>query len=1097
MATTLNHLVTTDCRVDQLGTTDTSAQSATNSKKASTDESILDLSQRPMMTTDIDDKWRENSPCPYTDSIDAEFQRISLANPDVDLDVNQSLTSQLKHNSIAEHSVSDNSIQSQVNLYSSKKKINFPPSRTVIFHELSPCATVNSSLFSSNFLWSKYLSFIDERSVSEEFFDHYHASFQSGLQVDMKLEYCYDIQRDLYWLTQIQFVSCHLIRLHYVGIPEEDTSNDFWAYVYEQRCHPIGWCKENSKLMLPPTAVTKRAIQQTTVNNNLLSNGHEKQLSGVKVENDNSYETPPDYLFDRSVGLTPVEQLKVGMLLELQDAQRPWTLWFVRILNNQGGRLHLRYVTKMPGNNNDEANENSSLSDCDIFLFYLDYRVHPIGWTTSTDSIYSYDIPSCLTVTIDKQFIIDTCLLESKTQFLPPNLFKEQQNISKHRFTEGMKLEIFDMKSQNIFLGRIGYIHNEYYFDIIIDNEGENEVSMVSYSTDPRLLPAHWAAEHKLALMNGKSIRQSEDYWNLYTEKHGLSDLAPERCFNLITLNFAGNSRAEPGMKMEMIYTLNQKDYVFSVTIVHIIDHLMWLRVDNTQFLQDEHLFYHVVPINSLDVFPVGWAKLNRFELIAPIRYQMDVKTYEQNRYHLFSTVTRYPQIPRVYLTDVYLLTIYVNIRCFCGPHFCSSRLARIPSQFGPGPYRDVLIDMFHHLLSVLSTNAQRVLRRLDHQLNAETKYHLRTEQIKSAKRFSKLIRPISLPTDPLSAHHFLRHICTQLEVCPGLLSCQRIENHCPDHCHILSNTFAFSIISKNKRGQLRAAQNRFRRQKSLLCHLKTTTSSSNVSSPVVEEAPPIDASTTMPIQTSDTLPLPGSDRQTRGFRVYIEPKTHTITRTNKKQKVIEKSESSTANDIKQEPVEVNHGVSETSSSSTSSATNPTPIHESKRSRIPKKKRSLSPPVVSSSVRSSEVPFSSTKTKRNRRSTPQPQTSNIPIPKTEPLPVVSPLRTTTYSIPPPIDPRNPLTWNVDDVCWYLNECGCSFALKTIKEQEIDGAALLLLNDLDTVQDSLDFKLGPAVKFYHVVEQLRSQVLNTFHSSPSLKTSSSLSRFSTH
>ena len=63
-------------------------------------------------------------------------------------------------------------------------------------------------------------------------------------------------------------------------------------------------------------------------------------------------------------------------------------------------------------------------------------------------------------------------------------------------------------------------------------------------------------------------------------------------------------------------------------------------------------------------------------------------------------------------------------------------------------------------------------------------------------------------------------------------------------------------------------------------------------------------------------------------------------------------------------------------------------------------------------------------------------------------------------------------------------------------KEIDGAALLLLNDLDTVQDSLDFKLGPAVKFYHVVEQLRSQVLHTIQSSPSLKTSSS-SRFSTH
>jgi hypothetical protein len=116
------------------------------------------------------------------------------------------------------------------------------------------------------------------------------------------------------------------------------------------------------------------------------------------------------------------------------------------------------------------------------------------------------------------------------------------------------------------------------------------------------------------------------------------------------------------------------------------------------------------------------------------------------------------------------------------------------------------------------------------------------------------------------------------------------------------------------------------------------------------------------------------------------------------------------------------------------------------------------------------------------------------------------MRPTQYPIPSPIDPRNPVTWNVNDVCWYLNESGCSFAVKTIKEQvktnnyfvsiflifvslkEIDGAALLLLDDLNTVQNLLEFKLGPAVKFCHVVEQLRTRVIDTFHSSPSLKTS---------
>jgi hypothetical protein len=112
----------------------------------------------------------------------------------------------------------------------------------------------------------------------------------------MKLEYCYDTQRDLYWLTQIQLVSHYLLLLHFIGIPDDDTSNDFWAHIYEQRCHPIGWCKDNSKLMLPPPIVTKRAIQQTAINSNIMTNGIDKQT--IKGEND-GLQTPPSYLFDK------------------------------------------------------------------------------------------------------------------------------------------------------------------------------------------------------------------------------------------------------------------------------------------------------------------------------------------------------------------------------------------------------------------------------------------------------------------------------------------------------------------------------------------------------------------------------------------------------------------------------------------------------------------------------------------------------------------------------------------------------------------------------------------------------------------------------
>ncbi|CAF0817791.1 unnamed protein product [Rotaria sordida] len=59
---------------------------------------------------------------------------------------------------------------------------------------------------------------------------------------------------------------------------------------------------------------------------------------------------------------------------------------------------------------------------------------------------------------------------------------------------------------------------------------------------------------------------------------------------------------------------------------------------------------------------------------------------------------------------------------------------------------------MFHHLLSAssTSTNTLRALRRLEQTSNCDSTSNFKTEYIKAAKKSSKLIRPISLPTNPL-----------------------------------------------------------------------------------------------------------------------------------------------------------------------------------------------------------------------------------------------------------------------------------------------------------------------------------------------------------
>jgi hypothetical protein len=59
----------------------------------------------------------------------------------------------------------------------------------------------------------------------------------------------------------------------------------------------------------------------------------------------------------------------------------------------------------------------------------------------------------------------------------------------------------------------------------------------------------------------------------------------------------------------------------------------MWVRVDNPLSSEDDHAFYHVIPINSLNVFPVGWARHHGFKLIPPNEFDVEVKTLEQDRY--------------------------------------------------------------------------------------------------------------------------------------------------------------------------------------------------------------------------------------------------------------------------------------------------------------------------------------------------------------------------------------------------------------------------------------------------------------------------------
>lgn len=68
-------------------------------------------------------------------------------------------------------------------------------------------------------------------------------------------------------------------------------------------------------------------------------------------------------------GKNTVDLIVDGSVLELQDASDPFLFWPVRVVQNVGGRLRLRYA----GLSEDHQHQ-------DTWLFYLDVRLRPLGW---------------------------------------------------------------------------------------------------------------------------------------------------------------------------------------------------------------------------------------------------------------------------------------------------------------------------------------------------------------------------------------------------------------------------------------------------------------------------------------------------------------------------------------------------------------------------------------------------------------------------------------------------------------------------------------------------------------------------------------------
>lgn len=76
-------------------------------------------------------------------------------------------------------------------------------------------------------------------------------SLQSSFQPGMKLEVANKSNPDTYWVATIITTCGQLLLLRFSGYGE-DRKADFWCDVMTAELHPVGWCAQNNKTLMPP-----------------------------------------------------------------------------------------------------------------------------------------------------------------------------------------------------------------------------------------------------------------------------------------------------------------------------------------------------------------------------------------------------------------------------------------------------------------------------------------------------------------------------------------------------------------------------------------------------------------------------------------------------------------------------------------------------------------------------------------------------------------------------------------------------------------------------------------------------------------------------
>ncbi|XP_061662161.1 scm-like with four MBT domains protein 2 isoform X2 [Syngnathoides biaculeatus] len=613
----------------------------------------------------------------------------------------------------------------------------------------------------AEFNWQEYMEETGATGAPDGAFKHVEVSLQSSFQPGMKLEVATKGAADAYWVASVVATCGQLLLLRFSGYGD-DRRADFWCDVMTAELHPVGWCAQNRKTLMPPQAIKEK---------------HGDWTEFLVAELTGSRTAPANLLEGPLRGKNTVDLIVQGSVLELRDASDPFRYWPARVVRNVGGRLRLR-----PAGLSDERPSR------DVWLFYLDVRLRPLGW--AQENRLALEPPPelrTLKSAADWQRALEDV---RRASAVPLEVFKDHSDVPAHAFKVGMKLEMVSPWDRlQICPVSVTKVFSENYFQVTADNLAADAEprSVLCHANSPGIVPVQWCLKNGAILERPRGYRGQDFDWADYL-KQSAAEAAPDSCFpdTWQTRAFAKDTW------LEAVNTRRPAE-ICVAQITQVRGRLLWLRLEGVapQFCET------IVDVESMDIFPVGWCEANCYPLNPPLKptrgKQRKIAVVQPEKQLAPSHPVEPPPAslcqppPNDAANGRYCCSkVFVNHRCFSGPYLNKGRIAELPQAVGPGKCTLVLKELLTMLINA-AYKPGRVLKELQELEDASWDCQEETLKAKyKGKTYRSSIRIVRLAE---LIPDFCRKVCIKLQCCPNLVGPTLVPEKCPESCFVQTKT--------------------------------------------------------------------------------------------------------------------------------------------------------------------------------------------------------------------------------------------------------------------------------------------------------------------